>query len=266
MVRVLAAVVGLAVIVPAFAFGGSLAVEVIVGLVVLICIDEYARMAFAGPSRVVDQVALTVFCAGVYIPIVYLGDGAVLPGFLATALGIFVYTTLRPGPELKHAADRAGRMFLGTVWIGALMASFPLLRGLPDGLWWITLALALPWLGDTGAYFTGRAFGKHKLYVRISPKKTWEGALGGIIAATLGVLGLGWFALPQLGTVECVVLGLVLGGLAILGDLGESMLKRAFDVKDSGWIMPGHGGLLDRVDSVLFVAPALYVYVTVTGA
>ena len=124
----------------------------------------------------------------------------------------------------------------------------------------IFLALAIPWLGDTGAYFAGRAFGRHKLYELISPKKTIEGYVGGVITATIGVFVIRSLGLPALGVIDCLVIGVIIGTAAVLGDLAESLLKRAFGVKDSGRIMPGHGGLLDRIDSLLFVLPLLYGY------
>jgi phosphatidate cytidylyltransferase len=129
-----------------------------------------------------------------------------------------------------------------------------------QGVTWIFLALAIPWLGDTGAYFAGRAFGKHKLYELISPKKTIEGYVGGIITATIGVFVIRSLSLSVLSPLDCVLIGLGIGTLAVIGDLAESLLKRAFGVKDSGKIMPGHGGLLDRIDSLLFVLPPLYGY------
>jgi phosphatidate cytidylyltransferase len=136
----------------------------------------------------------------------------------------------------------------------------PLLRRLDDGLAWVFLLLALAWLCDTGGYFAGRFFGRRKLYERVSPKKTWEGFFGGIILTTVGVFVLRATALPALSAVDAAIIGVGLGTVGVVGDLAESMLKRAFNVKDSGWIMPGHGGLLDRVDSVLFIAPLLYGY------
>jgi phosphatidate cytidylyltransferase len=96
----------------------------------------------------------------------------------------------------------------------------------------------------------------------VSPKKTWEGAFGGITLATVGTFVVRTVGLPQLSVVDCLVLGPLLCVAGIVGDLAESMLKRSFGVKDSGWVMPGHGGLLDRIDSVLFVAPVLLAWVT----
>jgi phosphatidate cytidylyltransferase len=118
----------------------------------------------------------------------------------------------------------------------------------------------ITWFGDTGAYFAGRFLGKHKLFERVSPKKTWEGAIGGMVAAVGGAVLVTQLGLPKVGVHHAIILGVVVDAIGIVGDLVESMLKRAFGVKDSGWIMPGHGGILDRVDALLFTAPAVWLY------
>lgn len=258
LTRLVAALVGLAILVPAVVWGGVVAVDVIVPLAALICCDEYARMAFP-EDRPAHFVALLVGCALVYGTGVYLGDRWVGIAAALAVVGTLAFVTFRPDP-LDHAADRAGRLLVGIGWLGGCFAFMPLLRRLDDGLALVFLLLAIAWLGDTGGYFAGRFFGRHKLYEKISPKKTWEGLFGGIILTIAGVFAMRAVALPGLSPLDCVLIGGGLGISATVGDLSESMLKRAFHVKDSGWIMPGHGGLLDRVDSVLFVAPLLYGY------
>jgi phosphatidate cytidylyltransferase len=256
--RLLAAIVGLAVLLPAIIWGGTVAVEIIVPLAMLVCLDEYSRMAF--PDDRPASLAWLVLSTFVgYGAALYLADRWIGVTTALVTIGTLIFVVLRPEP-LPRAADKAGRMLLGTAWLAGTFAFLPLLRRLEDGLAWIFLTLALAWLADTGAYFAGRFFGKRKLYERISPKKTWEGYFGGIIVTTAGVFVVRAVGLPSLTPVDAVVIGVVVGTAGVLGDLAESMLKRAFDVKDSGWIMPGHGGLLDRVDSVLFIAPLLYGY------
>ena len=145
----------------------------------------------------------------------------------------------------------------GAVYIGGLLAPFVALRMRPDGLRWIALALLLTWLTDTGAYFVGLSFGRHKLAPRLSPKKTWEGAIGGWIIGVIGgtALGMGIVGLPLL---PALLLAALLCFLAPLGDLAESMIKRQVGVKDSSRLIPGHGGVLDRLDSLLFIVPVTY--------
>lgn len=258
--RLVAALVGLAVLIPALVFGGMVAVHVVVALVLAVSFDEYSRMAFPGDDRVEALGFLALAGGGLYASMVLTDPEWWSLPVVAVVLAALAWGVLRPGPDLHRAADRVGRALVGIAWIAGLASFLPRLRALDDGLAWVFLAMVIPWLGDTGGYFAGRAFGRTKLYPRVSPKKTWEGLAGGLLLTTAGVILVKVLALPDLGWAECVLLGVVLGAAATLGDLAESLLKRSFDVKDSGWIMPGHGGLLDRIDSLLFVAPLLYAF------
>lgn len=151
----------------------------------------------------------------------------------------------------------AGIIYLG--WIGAYLIE---IRNLPDGLFWLALVLPAAWLADTAAFFIGRSFGKHRLSPRLSPKKTWEGYWGGVVFGTLGTTGLAvlWHSLgsPAVPWWQGAVIGATLSTLTTLGDLGESMFKRQAGVKDSGSIIPGHGGILDRIDSWLWAGALGY--------
>lgn len=135
---------------------------------------------------------------------------------------------------------------------GAVLALVTI-HGLPNGANWLLFSLLICWAADIGAYFAGRAFGRHKLAPAVSPGKTREGAIGGLLLSLLVCAGL-LIAAGEFSFVWILVL-LVLVGISILGDLFESLLKRATGIKDSGQLLPGHGGVLDRVDSILAVAP-----------
>ncbi len=256
--RIAAGLIGVAVLVPSLIWGGILTVDLFVWAALGVGLFEYGRMAF--PKEPVLRAAVAAGGALVYASLVYLQLVAVGPLLIALTLGAFLLV-MAVTPSMEGAADRVGRLLLGMLYVGGLMAFIPLVRRLDDGVGWIFVLLAASWLGDTGAYFAGRALGKHKLAPSLSPKKTWEGAIGGFFTSMGGAVLFGWLFGVDASWVILAVLGGVLDAFGVLGDLAESMLKRAFGVKDSGGILPGHGGILDRVDSVLFAAPVLYLAV-----
>jgi phosphatidate cytidylyltransferase len=255
--RIGAAVVGLAFLLPAIIYGGPLAVSIIVALVMMLCVFEYAGMAFPDDAAVASGWLLAGL-AVVQATQRFAPQHASL-AFGAVVVATMVFVTLRPGESLSGGASRLGRYILGISWIG-LLGFVSEIRELEHGLAWVFMVLASSWCADTGGYFAGKFFGERKLYPRVSPKKTWVGLGGGALLAAAGAVGVARIGMPELGVVSAACLGFVMAIVGVLGDLAESLLKRAFEVKDSGWIMPGHGGLLDRIDSVLFVAPVVYGY------
>ena len=146
---------------------------------------------------------------------------------------------------------------LGFVYLPLLLGHFIWLRYLPSGEWWVLWLLAVMFAGDTAAFYCGRAWGKKKLYPEVSPGKTWVGAWGGLAAClAVGIL-LGKWLFPPLSYWGLGLLSLTLALVGLVGDLFESMLKRQAQVKDASQMLPGHGGMLDRLDSLLFAAPAV---------
>jgi phosphatidate cytidylyltransferase len=194
---------------------------------------------------------------------VYFGTGQALLFTLAgVAIAGFLFYLFRYG-ELPTAGARYGTSMAGALYVGVLLTFLALLKRRPDGVHgeWVLLTLTLTWFGDTGAYFAGRALGRHKLYPAISPGKTVEGAVGGLLGSILAVALAKLFYLQgTLAWWDCVALAVPAGALGQMGDLCESMIKRAYGVKDSGVIIPGHGGILDRVDALLFSAPFTFAY------
>ncbi len=166
--------------------------------------------------------------------------------------------------EMQTAALRMMATTFGPLYLGCGMGTIALLKrdAGADGPGFVVLALMLSWLSDTGAYFAGRFLGKRKLYPAVSPKKTVAGAIGGLGGSVGGALLGSFFYLQTLPALHAVALGLVGGALGQLGDLGESLLKRSVGVKDSGGIVPGHGGILDRVDALIVTATVAFLYVT----
>lgn len=153
-------------------------------------------------------------------------------------------------------------LIFGTLYIGFTLGHLLLTRALPDGIFLIFFVVLVTWAGDTGAYYTGVSIGRTPLAPKISPNKTVEGLLGGcLLAVMIALIARAWF-IPSLTIVDAVVLGIVLTLAGLIGDLSESMFKRGAGVKDSGGLIPGHGGMLDRLDSLLLTAPTYYYYVT----
>ncbi|HLL52044.1 MAG TPA: phosphatidate cytidylyltransferase [Myxococcaceae bacterium] len=164
------------------------------------------------------------------------------------------------GP-LADAPRIVAHLFTGFLYGGFGMTALSELRMRPDGVKWIVVAMIITWANDTMAYFAGRFLGKHKLYPEVSPNKTWEGFAGGVVGAVGGLFIYKHLFGGDLTPVDCVLVGLAGSVLGPLGDLCESMIKRAHGVKDSGKIIPGHGGLLDRIDALLFNSPMVFLYV-----
>ncbi|HSD20669.1 MAG TPA: phosphatidate cytidylyltransferase [Anaeromyxobacter sp.] len=190
-------------------------------------------------------------------------SGNLLPGWSGLAFAgaiilLFVLSLFRRSP-LEEVPRAMAIVALSWLYCGVLLASVVGLR-LRFDVGWVILAFVVTWGNDTFAYFTGHAFGRHKLLERISPKKTWEGFAGGAVGSVVGALVTRALLLSdELSVGLAVAIGLGGALLGPLGDLAESMVKRAAGVKDSGKIIPGHGGLLDRIDALLFVTPWVYV-------
>jgi len=149
----------------------------------------------------------------------------------------------------------------GALYIGWLLSFLLALRGVEGGREWVILALLTTFANDTSAFFSGRAWGRHHLLPSLSPGKTWEGGIGGVLAAILVCLALTYLLDLPINYKLAIPLGLLIAIFAQSGDLVESSLKRAAGVKDSGRLLPGHGGVLDRFDSILFTSPLVYYYV-----
>ena len=195
----------------------------------------------------------------------------VLPLFpfaiLALGAGSLLVSLLRPLPN-EQAGVRMAWLVAGPFYAGALISSIASLHALPNGSSWVLLSMMLAWFADTAGYFAGRflggrVFGARKMSPNISPNKTWEGAVGGMFGAMLGAMCAHYGYLPELPLLGGVGLALLAGPLGICGDLVESLIKRSTGTKDSGWIVPGHGGMIDRIDALMFTATATLIYARV---
>ncbi|HVG23336.1 MAG TPA: phosphatidate cytidylyltransferase [Thermoanaerobaculia bacterium] len=188
---------------------------------------------------------------------------------LSVELGVFAALLFIPASYVfskKPLADSlpsSAVAVLATTYVGMLSGSLIRLRNdFPDGWKLVFFLLLVVWLGDSGAYYVGRSFGKHKLSPRISPKKTVEGLAGGMVTSIITAVVIHFTFFKSFPLLHAIIAGVVLSFAGVVGDLAESMWKRSADVKDSGTLLPGHGGFLDRFDSILFTAPILYCYWT----
>lgn len=188
---------------------------------------------------------------------------------LSVELGVFAALLLIPasyvfgGKPLEDSLPSSAVAVLATTYVGMLGGSLIRLRNdFPDGSKLVFFLLLVVWLGDSGAYYVGKKFGKHKLSPRISPKKTIEGLAGGMAASLITAVVIHFTFFRNFPLHHAIIAGVLLSFAGVIGDLAESMWKRSADVKDSGTLLPGHGGFLDRFDSILFTAPILYCYWT----
>ncbi len=168
--------------------------------------------------------------------------------------------------NLQHNLMDSSITIFGVLYIGVALSYLILIRSFPQGEYFVLFVLFVTWAADTGAYYVGKAFGRHPLAPAISPKKTVEGLLGGVAFAIIAVYACrSWVASYDLSMMGCFILGSMLTLTGFAGDLAESALKRSAGMKDSSGLLPGHGGMLDRIDSLLFTAPAFYYYVWYSG-
>ena len=260
-VRVLTSVVALPVVLGLLFFGPPNAWFGLVLVAVLLAAFEFWKLVAPGD---LTMGGLGILLAGLVASAIYFGHGeprlllSLLVGVPVVALlvPLFRFQTIeKAGLQLMAAAG-------GPSYVAAMLVTSALLRrDLGDaGTRYVVLSLSIAWFADTGAYFTGRAFGKAKLYPAVSPGKTRAGLYGALGAAILAGLIASFGYLRSIPPLHAALLGLVAGLLGQLGDLVESLLKRSVGVKDSGVLIPGHGGMLDRIDALMFVSPVVYLY------
>jgi phosphatidate cytidylyltransferase len=188
---------------------------------------------------------------------------------VSVELGVFAALLLIPASyvfsrkPLEDSLPSSAVAVLATTYVGMLTGSLIRLRNdFPEGWKLVFFLLLVVWLGDSGAYYFGKSFGKHKLSPRISPKKTVEGLIGGMVTSIVTAIVIHFTFFKNFPLLHAIIAGVLLSFAGVVGDLAESMWKRSADVKDSGTLLPGHGGFLDRFDSILFTAPILYCYWT----
>lgn len=268
IIKVVTGVILSAAIIAAIVLAPSPVLAGIIAVIFGMAAWEFAALA---KGRRIDSAMALIGSVSVIVVSALLGDSewlfpVVQTVFVAGMLGLIV-VLLTPHP-IENAGHRAAMVVTAIVYVGVAGAICVRMIKVPDevamvGRWAVLTAGVITWLNDTTAYFGGKLFGRSKMYPAISPNKTWAGSISGMIGSIGGVFairaifGIDYPWLPLLG------LGIVGGVLGQLGDLAESMFKRSAGVKDSGNLLPGHGGMLDRIDAFLFVAPITWLWLFV---
>lgn len=238
-----------------------------IAVILALAAAEYARMFHKEDQRPAGALIIAAVLAIAAMRTVYQLQHAplIIVGVCFAAMTWHVIDFERGAAKsgLDFGLTLAGSLYIG--WLGSYLIS---VRSLPDGVWWFLVMLPSIWIADSLAYLVGSAIGRHRLAPRLSPKKSWEGYLAGIAGGAAGGLGfalLGQIAsAPGSGLVAAngAIVGAAIGLLAPVGDLGISMFKRQYHMKDTGSLLPGHGGALDRIDSWLWAAPIGYYLIT----
>ena len=258
LLRALSAVVGLPILGALVFWREPLGFGLFSLAVAAIALREYTAMTMKG--RPAAERALVVVIGLAFGVAVYLRPGMGVAWATGAVVLVAALVLSRPD-DMPTAGARLGSAGFGIFYVAGMVVALPLLHRRPDGSLWVTLAIAATFVCDTGAYFVGRSLGRHKLAPAVSPGKTVEGGVGGLLAS----IGFTFLAratfFPGLTVRDCLLVGLAAGVLGPIGDLTESLLKRSAGVKDSGNLIPGHGGMLDRIDAVLFVGAYVYWHV-----
>lgn len=236
--------------------GPSILFTLLVLAVILIGMTEFYHLALPGSSRGQRILAIAL---GLILSILFsYGKADAFYPFLVIILLVLCLLFMLVSGNFASAMSNLGITFFGIFYIPFLLSHIILVRNQTDGMIWVLFLIISVWAGDIIALFSGTLFGKHKLYPKISPNKTYEGLLGAIAGSVIiGLLYVSLF-LPEVNKGPCILVTIGIGILGQLGDFTESMLKRGAQVKDSGSLIPGHGGVLDRIDSFLFSTPFFY--------
>lgn len=237
-------------------FGPSFILSLMVLVATFLGLLEFHKLALPGANRIERYVGIGL---GVFLSaLLAFGSIRMIPFLLVLILLVLSVLFMGTSQNLVTVITCIGTSLFGTLYIGFLLSHVSLIRNLQNGKAWALFLIVTVWAGDIFAFSSGSLFGKHKLYPKISPKKSYEGLIGGILGSILIASVFSLLFLPHLPLGSCVLLAIGIGILGQVGDFTESMLKRSARVKDSGDLIPGHGGMLDRIDSFLFSSPFLY--------
>jgi len=243
-------------------WGSSPMFALLIALVCLLSLREYFQMALRRNSQLTyPPLPILGYAIGLSIIWAAYSNSAALILVIITIdfllCGVFILPRYKTDPAI---VDAVAMHIQGMVYIPVLISGLIRIRNTDGGILWIFFLLAIVFAGDIGAYYAGTYLGRHKLCPSVSPKKTIEGAIGGLCANLLIGAVIKAMFLPSLPWLTCMIMFLLIGAAGQTGDLYESALKRSVQIKDSGTLLPGHGGMLDRIDALLFASPVALIF------
>ncbi len=266
--RILTGVMGAAALLGLIVFGGWLGVFVLTTVLSIGMVFEFAHITFAMSDRVEKKYVLLSMAWFMNL-INLLAPQAEFQLLVVSFLSLFTYFLIS---AQRHSEAQISTHFrelmyssFALIYLVLMPLYFSRIYESPNGTEWSVLFLLIVWAGDSGAYFAGKKYGHRKLYPLISPKKTLEGSVAGLIAGLGVTLAAKFVFFRTMPWLAAIILPIFVGLIAQVGDLCESFFKRAFEKKDSGWILPGHGGFLDRFDGVVFSLPVMYACIRILG-
>ncbi len=257
--RVLTSIIGIPLLIFILSLGG---IPLLISLIIVASIglyELYKTYKIINDGHIIIEI---IMGTGLLIIMAKYPD-LILPYLIIIFIFHFIYQMLTKKPSFEKAL----LAYSGIIYVTLLLGHILLFRNIPNGSYLVWLVFIIAWSTDTFAYFTGINFGKHKLSPTISPKKSIEGSIGGVIGSLLSCTIYGLYLYKfhniHIPLLNYIILGVIGSLIAQFGDLTASLIKRNFDVKDFGNIFPGHGGILDRFDSILFTAPIVYYYIII---
>jgi phosphatidate cytidylyltransferase len=243
-------------------FGPSYTLAIMVSVAAILGLYEFYAMTMSdgGAGAKIGGITLGIILCALF----QWASSEMIMVFLTAVMVVLFLGYASSSEKLSIVPSRIGIVFLGIIYVPFLLSHVTLINKLPQGIWWVLLLLATVWVGDTFALLFGSWWGRLKLSPRISPHKTVEGFFACFVGAILTVFAFKSLFLPTVRGADALFVGLGIALFGQLGDLSESMIKRGAKVKDSGSLIPGHGGVLDRLDSFFFAAPFLYYFLKFT--
>jgi phosphatidate cytidylyltransferase len=266
--RVVTAAVGATALILLFSLGGRLGVALFAAVLSLAMLWEFVEISFELDDKFEKRWTLLAFSWLVSF-LSFLAPDSQFIAMILVFMTLFAYFLLtakrHSGPAFQQHLRELIYSVFAFLYLSIIPGFLPMLYFSQGGLHWVLVFLLINWSGDVGAYFAGKKYGKRKLYPEISPKKTWEGAAGGLASSIAIVILYKVLFFQALSLGSAILVPLVVAPVAQMGDLCESFIKRAFGKKDSGGLLPGHGGFLDRFDGVVFSLPVMYACVRILG-